>query len=403
MRRPRMFAWILAGALLCGIMITVGPAAARPSATASNTITFKDSIGDSSGAPDVGTVVVSNDNGGLISFAIELLNRQSFGSFECLWVDVDADANMASGYPALGFEYDIQYCGGRVSLWRWDGQDWASTAMTSLRSEFVGSKLTLFVSAAELGQTASFVFGISTTSNWSDRDAPYDLAPDRLPFWQYEVKLAPVLTVTALSASPQQAVPGKPLVVKATVSVTYGGKAETLPAGAVVVWTAKAGSEALKQIDAKVGTDGTATTSFQMPRSTKATSVDIGVSVTTDGVTATKSTSVKVLYVAPKLRVTSVDFTPEPGVAGKALVGRARVVMTRGGVPEPLPLAAKAKWTATIGGNRLQPLTSRVTGNGVVTSTWKLPKLVTAKNMRVTLVVGVEGVRTTATHTHRIR
>lgn len=404
MRAARLPAWILAGLLLCVLAVVVaGAASARPTSTATNTVTFKDSIGDSSGAPDVATVVVSNDNDGLISFAIELANRQSLGSTECLWVDVDSDNNMTTGWPPFGFDYDIQYCGGQISLWRWDGQDFVIAPMTSLRTEMIAPKLTIFVSAAELGQTSAFAFGIETTSNYKDENAPYDLAPDRLPFWSYEVKLAPVLNVTTLTVTPLPAVPGKPLAAKATVSVTRGGKPEALPPDAQVVWTATLGATALPSLGSQVGADGALTASWQMPKSTKATAVQVAVSVTSEGVTATKTQDVKVLYVAPKLRVASLDCTPEPGVPGNKLVGTARVLMTRGGVPEALPLTAKAKWTATIGGRRLQPLTTKVKGGGVVTSTWKLPSVVTARTMKVTLVVTAEGVRVTANHAHKLR
>jgi hypothetical protein len=109
------------------------------------------------------------------------------------------------------------------------------------------------------------------------------------------------------------------------------------------------------------------------------------------------------LYVAPIVSITTIKCAPDPAVKGKAMVGKATVTMTRAGQSEALPATAKAQWMATIGGLRLRPTTTRVAANGVLVSTWKVPKTVKAKVMRVSVSLTVENITVTKTHLHRIK
>jgi hypothetical protein len=100
--------------------------------------------------------------------------------------------------------------------------------------------------------------------------------------------------------------------------------------------------------------------------------------------------------------VRSLDCTPEPAAAGKRLTGKAVVAVTRGGTPGALAPSATVTWRAVVGGTRLRTLSTARSG-GVLRATWKLPKAVTAKVVRVTVTVATEGVVATKTHLHRVR
>ena len=105
---------------------------------------------------------------------------------------------------------------------------------------------------------------------------------------------------------------------------------------------------------------------------------------------------------AVKLAVRSLDCTPEPAVAGKRVTGKAVVAVMRAGVPEALAPTAKVTWRATFGSAALKPLSTSRAGGGL-TATWKLPKAVKAKVVRVTVTVTSEGVTAARTHLHRVR
>ena len=68
-------------------------------AGASNTVTYQDSTGEDPAAPDITTVVVSNDDTGMVTFKINIPNRPQLSRDILLDMIVDTDANSATGDP----------------------------------------------------------------------------------------------------------------------------------------------------------------------------------------------------------------------------------------------------------------------------------------------------------------
>jgi hypothetical protein len=96
------------------------------------------------------------------------------------------------------------------------------------------------------------------------------------------------VAVTSLDCTPEPALPGKRLTGKATVAVTRGGKAATLSPTATVAWQAKVGTVRLKQLStSRAGNTLRAT--WLLPKTVKAKVAKVAVTVTSDGVTATKT------------------------------------------------------------------------------------------------------------------
>ena len=401
---------LAAFAVGCSTLLVVaavigGSAAAKPTIAAANTVTYQDSTGENPVSPDIGKVVVSNDDAGLVSFAIQLPNRSTLGWNDYVWINMDTDQNATTGDPPLGFDYSVQVGEGQTELFRWDPQtlDWVIAPMTTLRRDWANSTLTVHVGASDLGATSAFTFGVDSASNYSDVST-YDWAPDRPPLWTYQVKLAPVLAVASLDVTPQPAMAGKPMTTKATVTVTRAGKPETLAPSATVEWRATtAGGVALKPASAQVGEGGVISATWTLAPTLVDTAIDVTVTVTQEGVTATKTLNVQMLHPAPALKITQIDCTPEPAVPGLALVGHAKVAVTRGGTAVALPATAKVRWTAMVGPTTLKSLASKFTPAGVLTSTWKLPKVLNTKVVQVRLTVTMENVTVTKTHLHRIR
>lgn len=292
-------------ALTAGFALVLsGSPSATPAApdgqarTVANTVTYQDGTGETPGAPDIGTVKVSNDDTGVLTFAVTFTNRTSAGATEWYEVGVDTDRNPATGAPPTGFDYEIVLYVGYGMLLRWDAPSaqWAVISATKVLPSWSGTTLTITTSAAELGGTTGFRFGLYADANPLDEAAPWD---DAGP-WPYEIKL----------------------------------------------------------------------------------------------------------YVAPVLAIGKIDCRPEPGVAGKLLTGYANVRVVRSGVPEKLGTAVKVTWRAKVGSLTLRPVGTKIvrgpTG-ATALSSWKLPKTVKAKSVRVTVTVTMEGVTVTKTHVHRIR
>ena len=95
-----------------------------PSGVNANTATFTDSTGEDPAAPDITTIVVSNDDAGMLSFRINIPNRPQLGQDMYCSLFVDTDNNPATGSPDLaGVDYVFQLIQGEINLFKWDGTD----------------------------------------------------------------------------------------------------------------------------------------------------------------------------------------------------------------------------------------------------------------------------------------
>ena len=298
MRRRTRFAALVAGLSAVGLSL-VGLVAAVPvgtassSATALNSVTYDDRIGDSGTAPDVSTVVVSNDDAGMLSIAITFPNRTAFAGTDYLDVDFNTDGDLATGEWPGGSDYGIEYfSGGRILEWRYDEdeEDWVQTPMKTLTSMWSASTLTLKLSATDLASTRRFTFLVYTDANPDNRNAPFDWAPDEgTPPWVYEVKLpAPTLAVKSLDCTPEPARAGKLMTGKAVVAVTRAGMPEVLAPTAKVTWRATFANVRLRPLST-TRAGGTLRSTWKLPTTVKAKVVRITLTITSDGVTVTKT------------------------------------------------------------------------------------------------------------------
>ena len=97
---------------------------AQPVRAAANSTTYQDSTGETPNAPDITTIVVSNDDAGMLSFRINVPNRPTLAQDLLVDLYVNTDDNVNTGSPDLaGVDYVIQLVRGEVNLYRWDGTD----------------------------------------------------------------------------------------------------------------------------------------------------------------------------------------------------------------------------------------------------------------------------------------
>jgi len=157
---------------------------------------FKDMLADSSGAPDISTVVVASDARG-VTFVIRTADAGSWTNAAAI-LDIDADANPATGNAggAAGIElsYVLHSLHDKFTLDRSNGESTADPAATATLS---GATLTIAVPFAELGPSDRIGFFIAT---------PGPSGADRAPNageWQ----LSPNAAVTAISPSFSPATP----------------------------------------------------------------------------------------------------------------------------------------------------------------------------------------------------
>jgi hypothetical protein len=281
---------LAAGALAVAFSAIAPPAPAGVHAAAANSATLQDSVAEEDArAPDISTVVVSNDDAGLLSFEIHFANRVALGPGEELSLWFDTDRNPKTGL--LGSDRFIELIGGAVTLT--NAETYEEEAAPSLTATAGASAVTIRIRANELGTKAAFDFFIWADATPDDEDVTdVDTAPDAFWVgWTYEVKVPPpppVLALSAIVCTPKPVRSGKPMTAKARVSISRGDVPEALASAATVTWTAAVGSARLKTRSTAVFTDGVLSATWLLPKSAKGKPVRLSVSVTQEGVTTVK-------------------------------------------------------------------------------------------------------------------
>jgi len=277
---------------------------ASPTLAAANTTTYQDSTGEDPAAPDITTIVISNDDAGIISFRINISNRPTLG--QDMWLDllVDTDNNRATGDP-IGVDYVIQLLRGEINLYRWDGtgftRRFGDPSAVSLSYSY-GNGFAVRISAAELGNTKRFNFLVEVLSGVVFD--PVTLAPDcaacRLDdapgggagFFNYVVNIAkPTLVVRRLTPSPARPAAGRPFTLRLVAARSDTGA--VVQNGRVTCF-GRAGTTRLRAQTARV-TGGAAVCTWLIPKLAKGKTFRGSVAVTFEGLTAKRSFSGRIV------------------------------------------------------------------------------------------------------------
>ena len=150
----------------------------RNAAATSNSKTFTDSTGEDPNAPDITTIVVSNDNAGLTTFKVNISNRPAMTNDMLVLVFLDTDQKASTGdQQDGGAEYVIELDPGVVTLYKWNGSDYnAAASQSSVTFSYDSSGATMRASAHDLANTKGFNFYAIAVSGITT-DAPDSTAP----------------------------------------------------------------------------------------------------------------------------------------------------------------------------------------------------------------------------------
>jgi hypothetical protein len=163
---------------------------------AASSATYQDSVGEDPAAPDITTIVVSNDDSANLSFQIAIPNRPQYSYDLAILMSVDSDANPATGDPQnLGADHVIQVVQGQIGLFRWNGADYFSAPSTV--SYTWSSGLTIRLNAADFNNTRRLTFGVlavsgvafDSTGAINCANCHRDLAP-AVGLYAYDVRIA---------------------------------------------------------------------------------------------------------------------------------------------------------------------------------------------------------------------
>ena len=293
--RPLTRPWLV---LAIAVAVVALPTAASgalsaPKAPAANSTTYNDSVGEDPAAPDITTIVASNDDAATISFKINIPNRPQYSSDIAVVMFLDSDANQSTGDPeSLGADYIIQLIQGEILLFKWDGSDFTISATQASLSYAWASGPTIRINASELSNTRKLLFDVTavsgivfdlTTGAIDCTNCKRDFAPT-IGFYQYNVVVQkPTLVVKRVSMGRPTA--GKPLTVR---MVTARSDTGAVVQNGRVTCTGRVGSVRLKAKVQRV-IAGAATCTWQLPAGSKGKRFRGSVAVTFEGLRAAES------------------------------------------------------------------------------------------------------------------
>jgi hypothetical protein len=240
------------GLAILAAVIAVAPAGAA------NSVTYQDSTGEPGGVKDITTVVVSNDDKGMVTFRLNVPSAPAYSVDIDVDIYVNTDANASTGAADLGgVDYVIQLFRGEINLYKWDGTDFTrrfgDPPATTLIYQW-SNGVSIRISAAELGNTkrmqffAGVISGITfneTTGEPDFTNSVADFAPDiGRGFYTYDVKIAPMRVVfKSLKTAPASPKAGRTLTVRMAATRSDTGAAII---NGRVDCTAKAGARSVQ-------------------------------------------------------------------------------------------------------------------------------------------------------------
>jgi hypothetical protein len=293
--------YLSAFAAVAGACALVPSAVGAPTA---NSATFQDSTAEIANAPDITTVVVSNNDAGVITFRINVPGRAALTEDMYVGIQVDSDNNSATGDTgpiAPGGDYAIELFQGNATLFKWDGQNYSRRANDPPQTSLIFSGLSIRINATELGNTTRFNFntyvatGVIFDRNTGDLDFSKsldDFAPDLgHGLWNYTVRVGQLrLNVKSFSLSPNRPRAGGTL--SASMAATRSDTGATLTGGQVSCAATVAGRRIAASVHRFAG--GRARCAWRIPASVRGQRIRGTVTVVFEGRRVSRSFSATV-------------------------------------------------------------------------------------------------------------
>jgi len=271
-----------------------------PASPAANSTTYQDSVGEDSTAPDITTIVASNDDAGTITFRINVPNRAQLTQDLVLIMDIDSDANQATGDPQnFGADYILQYLLGEAVLYKWDGTDYTLSATQSSLTASWASGPTIKVNAADLNNTRRLAFdalvvsGVVFDQTTGDIDCTAckrDVAP-LIGLYTFDVKTTPpTLVVKSFRPTPARPAAGRPFTLRLVAARSDSG---AVVQNGRVTCVGKLGNLRLRATVQRVQ-GGAATCTWSIPVNARGKTFRGSVTVSFEGLKAAQSYTGKV-------------------------------------------------------------------------------------------------------------
>lgn len=242
--------------------------------------------GDAKTAPDITAVTSAHDAAGNLTFTVRT-NHPALAADALVEVVFDLDQNTQTGKNGVEAFFVIASDG--WDFVKWDGAQFVAANAPSAHGSYANGVATFKISRADLGGMAKFTYWADSYEfDASDNVIASDTAPDGTAAWQYTFA-ALTLRAGAVAAVPARPAAGKAFAVG--MAVLRGDTNAPLASGTVTC-TVRVGTTPLRA----TGTisRGIAICSMKLPKTAKGKLVRVTLKVTFQGVSATKTYSVRV-------------------------------------------------------------------------------------------------------------
>ena len=258
-------------------------AVAAYTGASANPATYTDPTGDNGSAPDVTTVVVSNNASNEIKFRINSASLVVPSDNRVL-IAIDSDQSAATGASGLDYLVLVDLSNNSFDVGHWNGSGFDEAAAPSATASSDNGGVTFSIASSDLGNTTGFNFWVRTLHGQNVAAGTHDDAPDA-GTWNYQLGPASALKLTVQLAHATKAKAGKPFVAVITVTRSDGSPATVTVDD--VSCTAKIGARLLHGRAVAIGP--AVGCSWRLPKSSKGKTVRATVTVNLDGATVAKT------------------------------------------------------------------------------------------------------------------
>jgi hypothetical protein len=188
------------------------PTAAAQEGTNTNPQTYTDNANDGGSAPDIQTVVVSNDANGNYTFRINV-PKLTLPSDVVFGIALNTDETSSTGQSGVDYLFLCDESNDSFGLVRWNGSTFVAAASSTAKVEDNSTGLTATINRSDLGGSSALQFFVRSVEGGALVAGHFDDAPDT-GAWDYDMTTAAALKLTvAAFAAPKTVKAGKQLVV----------------------------------------------------------------------------------------------------------------------------------------------------------------------------------------------
>jgi hypothetical protein len=248
-----------------------------------NPATYDDAAGDGGTAPDITSVVVSNDAANQITFRVNV-TKLVVPSDGHVLIAIDSDQNASTGYHGIDYMFLGDLSTNSFGLARWNGSDFGDSPAATAGARTDDTGLTFSINSSDLGNTTALSFWARTIHGSDVSPGNYDDAPDT-GTWDYQLGASAALRLTAGPVLAGKARAGKPFVAATTVDRSDGADTNLRPGD--VTCAARAGTIALKARTV-VAAGPAAGCGWVLPKRSRGKTLHASITAALDGATVTK-------------------------------------------------------------------------------------------------------------------